>query len=511
VELDDEIKQVDRAQFARTIEDLRSQIKVDGIGNQLFSISYDGIEPERARRVVQSLLTIFIESNLGQSRTDMQTARDFVDQQIARYEQQLREADQKLAQFRLKHSGIAGEQAYSDRIIAARRELDDATIDLESAKQVRKVLEARLSSTQAVMGDDTPPPQIIVGDQMVVTAIDRINTLRAQLQGLRLQYTDNHPDVIASRDALEALIRQYAGDGERQYAAKPRASQSSDVVSAAISASKPGAALANPGGNGLEPSIVGEAAVKHGSGGALARTEPSGITNLAQRSGPQAAGVNQLSQAMSPNPEYGEIQVQLLKTKFAILEAEQKSARAKAILETLQSGANLAPDVEAEFADLTRGYEVMKKNYQQLLSVRESARMSQDVDSSVDVVQFRVVEPPSLPAKPSGPNRSIFLVMGTFLAFAAGGFGAFARGIFHDAVISAQDLHGSFGLPVIATLGSSGGVFGHVRYSVQWVSLIISLMGIAVTMFMIGYFSPYLEPFRQTIYQIINESLHLWS
>jgi hypothetical protein len=361
------------------------------------------------------------------------------------------------------------------------------------------------------MGDDTPPPQIIVGDQMVVTAIDRINTLRAQLQGLRLQYTDNHPDVIASRDALEALIRQYAGDGERQYAAKPRASQSSDVVSAAISASKPGAALANPGGNGLEPSIVGEAAVKHGSGGALARTEPSGITNLAQRSGPQAAGVNQLSQAMSPNPEYGEIQVQLLKTKFAILEAEQKSARAKAILETLQSGANLAPDVEAEFADLTRGYEVMKKNYQQLLSVRESARMSQDVDSSVDVVQFRVVEPPSLPAKPSGPNRSIFLVMGTFLAFAAGGFGAFARGIFHDAVISAQDLHGSFGLPVIATLGSSGGVFGHVRYSVQWVSLIISLMGIAVTMFMIGYFSPYLEPFRQTIYQIINESLHLWS
>lgn len=486
VQVDENLKQSDRAEFAGAIEDLRSQIKVDGIGNQLFSISYDGIVPERARQVVQSLLTIFIESNLGQSRTDMQAARDFVDQQITRYEDQLREADQKLSKFRLEHSGVAGEQVLSARIVDARKALDDATIELESAKEVRRVLEARLKTTQAVLGEDSPPPQIVVGDQMVVTAIDRINTLRAQLQGLKLRYTDDHPDVIATQDALNALIRQYSG-GERQYAknmALPKSSGNSDPsanvanLSSSSTSSIPGA-VANPG--------VSQALAS-------------------RRSGPGSANASQ-----APNPEYGEIQVQLVKTKLSILEAEQKVARSRATLAAIQSSAQLAPDVEAEYAELTRGYDVMRKNYQELLARKESARMSQDVDTSVDVVQFRVVEPPVLPAKPSGPNRPIYLIVGTMLALAAGGAGAFVRGVFHDAVVSAQDLHASFGLPVIATLGPSPSMFGQVRISIQWVSLVVSVFGIIVAMTMVGFLSPYVAPLRLSIYQLLNSALHLWS
>lgn len=497
IQLDDDIKQSDRAEFAKAVEDLRSQIKVDGIGNQLFTISYDGLVPDRARQVVQSLLTIFIESNLGQSRTDMQSARDFVDQQITRYETQLREADQKLAKFRIEHSGVAGEEVYSARIMQARKELDDATVELEGAREVKRVLENRLKTTQAVVGEDTPPPQIVVGDQLVVTAIDRINTLRAQLQGLRLRYTDDHPDVIATRDALNALIKQYSGS-ERQYAgdvAGPRtAAKASDP--GVVNLSSPSASTDKPNGLGI---VANAGAI---SGGAV--DQQMRVSRTSTSKGP--AG-----NAMSPNPEYGEIQVQLVKTKLAMLEAEQKVAHAKGTLESLQSGAQLAPDLEAQYADLTRGYDVMKKNYQELLERRESARMSQAVDTSVDVVQFRVVEPPVLPAKPSGPNRPIFLIIGTLLAIAAGGGASFVRGLFHDAVVSAQDLHSSFGLPVIATIGPADGVLHRVRLSIQWASLVVSLFGIVVAMIMVGFLSPHLESTRLVIYQAINNALHLWS
>lgn len=488
LQLDEDLKGADRAEFASAIEDLRSQIRVDGIGNQLFSISYDGIVPDRARQVVQALLTIFIESNLGQSRTDMQTARDFVDQQIARYETQLREADQKLAQFRIEHVGIAGQQISAERLETARTALEDVTIDLQGARDVRKILEERLASTEAVMGADTPPPQIVVGDQLIVTAIDRINTLRAQLQGLSLRYTDDHPDVIATRDALNALVKQYSGGGDRQYASN-RA----------------------PSSTVLKPTILGvlpKAEARSNEASSPANSETLSVANSNR---PAGRSETQNAASVTPNPEYGEIQVQLLKTKFAILEGEQKVARAQATMLTLQAEAKIAPPVEAELSELTRGYDVMKKNYLELLSSRESARMSQAVDTSVDVVQFRVVDPPVVPAKPSGPNRSIFLLIGTVIALAGGGFGAFMRGTFHDAVISARDLQSAFGLPVIATIGPSGGVMGHVRYSFQWLSLLVSVIGIIVTMLMIGYLSPYLEPFRLKVYQIINNTLHLWS
>lgn len=521
LQLDEDLKGADRAEFASAIEDLRSQIRVDGIGNELFSISYDGIVPDRARQVVQSLLTIFIESNLGQSRTDMQTARDFVDQQIARYETQLREADQRLAQFRIEHVGIVGQQISAERLEAARTVLEDATIDLQGARDVRKILEERLASTEAVMGADTPPPQIVVGDQLIVTAIDRINTLRAQLQGLSLRYTDDHPDVIATRDALNALVKQYSGGGDRQYAsnrapAKKTTAKAGDTaaVAAHVGTAPSTATLsAVPSSTALKPTLLGVLPKTEAEARSNEASSPVPSETLLAANNNRPAGRNETQNAVSvtPNPEYGEIQVQLLKTKFAILEGEQKVARAQVTLSTLQAEAKIAPPVEAELSELTRGYDVMKKNYLELLASRESARMSQAVDTSVDVVQFRIVEPPVVPAKPSGPNRSIFLLIGTLIAIAGGGLGAFVRGTLHDAVISERDLHSAFGLPVIATIGPSGGMIGRFRYSLQWLSLLVSIIGIIVTMLMIGYFSPYLEPLRLTVYQIINDTLHLWS
>src|SRR3546814_11266925 len=41
----------------------------------IFTITYKDTDPERAYGVVQALLTIFVEGNLGRSRQDFDTAR----------------------------------------------------------------------------------------------------------------------------------------------------------------------------------------------------------------------------------------------------------------------------------------------------------------------------------------------------------------------------------------------------------------------------------------------------
>ncbi len=72
----------------------------------LFTITYRSKSAKLAHDVVQTLLSIFVESATGSNRTDMENARRFLEHQISSYEQQLRAAEKRRADFRLKYIEI---------------------------------------------------------------------------------------------------------------------------------------------------------------------------------------------------------------------------------------------------------------------------------------------------------------------------------------------------------------------------------------------------------------------
>ena len=82
-------------------------IKLGNVSSNLYTIAYRDPNPEQAKRVVQSLLNIFVESSLGDKRQDTQTAVKFLDEQIKRYEDALRAAENRLKEFKLKYMGVA--------------------------------------------------------------------------------------------------------------------------------------------------------------------------------------------------------------------------------------------------------------------------------------------------------------------------------------------------------------------------------------------------------------------
>ena len=88
----------------RLIQTLATSIQVKPQTENLFTITYDNRNPKLARDVVQTLLTIFVESATGTNRTDMENARRFLEHQISSYEQQLRAAEKRRADFRSKYS-----------------------------------------------------------------------------------------------------------------------------------------------------------------------------------------------------------------------------------------------------------------------------------------------------------------------------------------------------------------------------------------------------------------------
>src|ERR1700730_670776 len=102
----------------------------------------------------------------------------------------------------------------------------------------------------------------------------------------------------------------------------------------------------------------------------------------------------------------------------------------------LKAQAQLVPQVEAEFSQLNRDYEIQKRTYETLLARREAGMMGADVQDAGGA-QFRVIDPPRVSQQPVAPNRIGLLGVALAGAIGAGLFASLLASqvmpIFHDA------------------------------------------------------------------------------
>jgi polysaccharide chain length determinant protein (PEP-CTERM system associated) len=118
----------------------------------------------------------------------------------------------------------------------------------------------------------------------------------------------------------------------------------------------------------------------------------------------------------------------------------------------LKAAANAVPQVEAEFTQLTRDYEVTKKNYDNLLARRETAQMSSDMESRAGVTDFRVIDPPQVPSLPKTPNRRLLMSLVLLAALGGGLGGALLISQIRPTFNDERRLREVGGLPVLGTV-----------------------------------------------------------
>ena len=98
------------AEREELIDSVTKSLQLGGnVSTNLYLITYRDSNPEQAKNVVQSLLTIFMESSLGDKRQDTRAAVKFLDDQIKHYEESLQAAESRLKDFKLKYMGVAGQ------------------------------------------------------------------------------------------------------------------------------------------------------------------------------------------------------------------------------------------------------------------------------------------------------------------------------------------------------------------------------------------------------------------
>ncbi|MCA1855873.1 chain length-determining protein [Massilia oculi] len=149
--------------------------------------------------------------------------------------------------------------------------------------------------------------------------------------------------------------------------------------------------------------------------------------------------------------------LQQLNVALADAEARVASLQARVSehsmrVEQLRSRSEQAPEVEAQLAQLNRDYEVNRENHQKLLARRESAKLSGDLSSVTDMLTFRVIDPPTAPTVPSGPNRLRLFSLVFVFALVAGLAAAFLMSQVRPTFLSRAALQEASGLPILGSI-----------------------------------------------------------
>ena len=121
--------------------------------DNLYTLAYSDAQPERAKKVVQSLVSIFVESSLGDKRKDTDSAIKFIDDQILDYQKKLEEAENRLKEFKLKNIALQTTDGkdYFGRIGEISAVLASSKLELREAENARDALKRELLGEEPVL------------------------------------------------------------------------------------------------------------------------------------------------------------------------------------------------------------------------------------------------------------------------------------------------------------------------------------------------------------------------
>jgi polysaccharide chain length determinant protein (PEP-CTERM system associated) len=385
-----DLKSDSKGQQETLVDDLMKSIQIrDTARDNLYSLAYRDADQEKSKKVIQSLVSIFVESSLGASRKDTDSAKTFLNEQIKTYETKLEEAEARVKEFRLRNIDTQtsdGKDATS-RLAEISGQLEQARLSLREAENSRDAAKQQLSSANSLSTPNLATQSLLQESAIAVSTpeIDsRLESQRRSLDALLQRYTDQHPDIVSTRRLIQDLEDQ-------------KRKETLELRRKAMTV-PPTSSMAN--------------------------------ASLAQQ---------ELSRVLATS----EVQVAALRARVS--EYASRYAVAKEALKT-------SPQIEAEAAQLNRDYAIIKKNYEDLVARRQAAVMSGELDVASGVADFRLIDPPRVSPRPVSPNRLLLLPVALLAALAAGLFAAFALSQLRPVFDEPADLRVKTGLPLLGVV-----------------------------------------------------------
>ena len=382
------------------ISDMQSDITVLPLRGSQYRIQYengdsrlsDRQRAEVARNVVNNLLSIFLEGSTENASGDTENAADFLDQQIQDYEERLSAAEQLHAQFKQENIDyIGGERAFLNRRDGAKEQLRDTRNKLAEFQVALETLQEQIKNVPATIREARSSRT--PGASSDDPLQERINEQQKKLDNLRnLGYRDLHPDVKNVQRQLDVLLKEQKDQ--------------QDAIAAELSES----------------------------------AESGKSSNFTTE---------------TPNRLYEQLMFNIIDTRTQIKTYEQREIEQQKLVAELEEKAKKVPEIQARESQLQRDFSQLREFYNDLLDRKQDLDLQTDVESADGTVSLRVVEQPSLPTRPSGPNRLLFMSGMLALALVAGVGFALVLSVLRPVVLTVEQLRSQFDLNILGNVSRS--------------------------------------------------------
>lgn len=131
---------------------------------------------------------------------------------------------------------------------------------------------------------------------------------------------------------------------------------------------------------------------------------------------------------------------------------EQEEVRLRRVIGDYQGRVESAPARESDLTELMRDYETLQRSYTSLLTKKEEAQVSANLERHQIGEQFKILDPARLPEKPYSPNRPLFYGAGAAIGL---GIGLLLAGFleYRDTTLKTDaDVVATLMLPVLAMI-----------------------------------------------------------
>ena len=344
------------------VERMRKDVEIELVKdthNQVtaFNVSYSSRNPRLAQQVTSEITNLFINENLEVRQQQSEDTTKFLADQLETARKSLDEQEQKIQEFKGQHVGELPTQLGSNlQILSGLQSQLQAEQDALNTAKQQHVYLETLLSQYRALHDSPKGPD---GTTMGLPAIDQeLAKLRAELADLEARYTERHPDVRKLKDQIAQTQKMRDQLAADQRTKKAFGSESDDTI------------VTNP-------------------------------------DDPQSASIAQLQSQMKAN-------------QIEVANREHSIETLKAKVAEYQSRLNQEPVREQQLADLTRGYDQSKANYDDLLKKKNESAMATSMELLQQGERFRILDPPSLPLKADFPNRLKFCGIGVGVGLALG-------------------------------------------------------------------------------------------
>jgi polysaccharide biosynthesis transport protein len=350
------------------VERMRKDIDIELVRdarNQItaFNVSYTSRDPHLAQQVTSELTNLFINENLEVRQQQSEGTTQFLEDQLETARKSLAEQEDRIRQFKGEHVGEMPGQLASNLQILSG--LQSQLQNDQDALNAAHQQHVYLQTLSDQYRSLQSSAKSADGVPGGLPALDQeLEKEKAQLADLSSHYTDRHPDVRKLKDQIAETEKMRTQ---------------------------------------LLASLKAKPADADGADSAAPVADPA-----------------QASMSL-------QIQGQLKANQVEIANREHSIASLKTKIDDYQARLNQEPIREQQLADLTRGYDQSKANYDDLLKKKNESKMATSMELLQQGERFRIVDPPSFPQKPDFPNRLKFCGMGLAAGIA---FGVFVAGAF---------------------------------------------------------------------------------